>query len=117
MTLQKIMITGIVAAVFAGLLVSPAYAGRRYRQHPPGGGPAKWVQQRQHSKVEGFDLLGGVFDIASGGLKGLGNAVAAILGGGDKPASEAQRAEPVKKPYKRGHTRIGWRRGLLGRLR
>ncbi len=103
MTRQKIMIAGIVAA-------------RRYRQHPPGGCPARWVQQRPRSEAKAFDLLGGVSKIVGGALKGLGDTVAAILGGGGKPASSVEKAEPAKRPYKHSHKRTGWRRGLPGRL-
>ena len=108
MSRTEIILTGIVAMVFTGLLVSPALAHRKYRPNPLG--PPRWVLVRHsheeaplvksttttQSDAKKFDLLGGAFDVVAGALKVVGNTAEAILGGEEKAAGEAEKAKPAK---------------------
>lgn len=105
MARYKTIITGIIVVAFVGLLVLPAYAGRSYRYHrTPKGGPPGLVQYHRYYAPE-----------ESGKI--VGDTVTAILGGESKPASDAEKAEPVKRTYRRRSRRAGWHKNLIGRLR
>ncbi len=108
---QKIVLTGIVAIVFAVFLASSALAHQKYRTHHKGM-PRRIQVQHLHSpsesaefasttqsKVKGFGLLAGAAGIVTGTSKMLGNAVNAVFCGKAEPVSEIQKIESRKDSF------------------
>ena len=115
---HKTIVIGIIALFITAMLVSPVFGHRKYQAANPHGAP-RW-QLRHHThpagyvepkKTEQVDLLAGVAEFIGAGFKAIGETIDAVFA----PA-EGTKIMPVGEVYEHHHKRIGWRRGLPGRM-